>query len=104
MASANSLLVPGARSLRNAAPGKSDSVSRRPVKVALRRGYRKAVAAVAAKRARVAWAVPGTGESLALPARQEISDDRNPGIDKLHAGSALSPVAALSRACPPPHD
>ncbi len=63
-----SLLVLGARSLLNAAAAKTDSVSRWAVKLALRRGYWKAVVAIAAKNARMAWAVLTKGEAFKLPA------------------------------------
>jgi transposase len=62
-----SLLVMGARALLNAAPNKSDSVSRWAVKLALRRGYWKAAVAIAAKNARMAWAVLTKGEAFKLP-------------------------------------
>jgi transposase len=63
-----SLLVMGARSVLNAAPGKTDSLSRWAVAVHARRGYWKAVVAIAAKNARMAWAVLTRGESFKLPA------------------------------------
>ncbi len=62
------LLVNGARSVLNAAAGKSDSLSRWAVKLAERRGYWKAVVAIAAKNARMAWAVLTKGENFKLPA------------------------------------
>lgn len=62
-----SLLVLGARALLNAAKGKSDSVSRWAVQLAERRGYWKAVVAIAAKNARMAWAVLSKGERFAMP-------------------------------------
>jgi transposase len=63
-----SLLVLGARAVLNAAPGKTDSVSRWAVQLQLRRGYWKAVVAIAAKNARMAWAVLTKGEAFKLPA------------------------------------
>jgi transposase len=63
-----SLLVLGARSLLNAAAAKTDSLSRWAVDLALRRGYWKAVVAIAAKNARMAWAVLTKGEAFRLPA------------------------------------
>ena len=63
-----SLLVLGARAVLNAAPNKSDSLSRWAVKLRERRGYWKAVVAIAAKNARMAWAVLTRGESFKLPA------------------------------------
>jgi transposase len=63
-----SLLVLGARAVLNAAPNKTDSLSRWAVKLAERRGYWKAVVAIAAKNARMAWAVLTKGEAFKLPA------------------------------------
>jgi transposase len=63
-----SLLVLGARALLNAAKGKTDSVSRWAVQLAERRGYWRAVVAIAAKNARMAWAVLRRGESFQMPA------------------------------------
>ena len=63
-----SLLVLGARSLLNAAAAMTDSVSRWAVDLALRRGYWRAVVAIAAKNARMAWAVLTKGEAFKLPA------------------------------------
>ena len=63
-----SLLVMGARAVLNAAKGKADSLSRWALSVAERRGYWKAVVAIAAKNARMAWAVLNRGEAFKLPA------------------------------------
>ena len=63
-----SLLVMGARSVLNAAKTKTDSLSRWAVAVEARRGYWKAVVAIAAKNARMCWAVLSRGESFKLPA------------------------------------
>jgi transposase len=63
-----SLLVLGARAVLNAAAGKTDSIGRWAVKLAERRGYWKAVIAIAAKNARMAWAVLARGEAFKLPA------------------------------------
>jgi len=63
-----SLLVLGARAALNAAAGKTDSLSCWALKLAERRGYWKAVVAIAAKNARMAWAVLRKGEAFALPA------------------------------------
>lgn len=62
------LLILGARSLLNAAKGKSDGVSRWAVQLAERRGYWRAVVAIAAKNARIAWAVLRRGEDFVMPA------------------------------------
>ena len=58
----------GARAVLNAAAGKTDSLSRWTLELAERRGYWKAVVAIAAKNARMAWAVLTKGESFKLPA------------------------------------
>jgi transposase len=63
-----SLLVLGARAVLNAAAAKSDSLSRWAMALRERRGYWKAVVAIAAKNARMAWAVLTKGESFKLPA------------------------------------
>jgi transposase len=63
-----SLLVLGARALLNAAASKTDSVSRWAIKLRERRGYWKAVVAIAAKNARMAWAALRLGESFKVPA------------------------------------
>jgi transposase len=63
-----SLLVLGARAVLNAAAGKTDSLSRWATALRQRRGYWKAVVAIAAKNARMAWAVLTKGESFKLPA------------------------------------
>jgi transposase len=63
-----SLLVMGARAVLNAAKGKTDSLSRWAVHLEQRRGYWPAVVAIAAKNARMAWAVLQRGEKFALPA------------------------------------
>lgn len=62
------LLVIGARAVLNAAAAKTDSLSRWAMQVAQRRGYWKAVVAIAAKNARMAWAVLAKGEAFKLPA------------------------------------
>ena len=62
-----SLLVLGARAVLNAATNKTDSLSRWAVQLRERRGYWKAVIAIAAKNARMAWAVLTKGESFKLP-------------------------------------
>ena len=63
-----SLLVLGARAVLNAAADKTDSLSRWAMALRQRRGYWKAVVAIAAKNARMAWAVLTKGESFKLPA------------------------------------
>lgn len=63
-----SLLVLGARAVLNAAQSKTDSLSRWAIALRERRGYWKAVVAIAAKNARMAWAVLTKGEQFKLPA------------------------------------
>ena len=63
-----SLLVLGARAVLQAAKGRDDSVSRWAVQLAARRGYWKAVVAIAAKNARMAWAMLRQGEKFQMPA------------------------------------
>ena len=62
------LLIMGGRSVLSAAKNKTDSVSRWAISVQERRGYWKAVVAVAAKNARMCWAMLQQGESFKLPA------------------------------------
>ncbi len=62
-----SLLVMGARALLNAAKAKTDSLSRWAIALAERRGYWNAVVAIAAKNARMAWAVLDRGERFVTP-------------------------------------
>jgi transposase len=62
-----SLLVLGARAVLNAAKDKSDPISRWAIALQARRGYWKAVVAMAAKNARLAWAVLSKGEDFKLP-------------------------------------
>ncbi len=67
------LLILGARAVLAAAAGKKDRISRWAVSLAERRGYWKAVVAIAAKNARMAWAMLSKGEDFkpvedALPA------------------------------------
>ena len=63
-----SLLVLGARAVLAAAGNKNDPISRWAKSVAERRGYWRAVIAIAAKNARMAWAVLKRGEAFELPA------------------------------------
>ncbi len=63
-----SLLVLGARAALNAAKSRDDAVSRWALALAQRRGYWKAVVAIAAKNARMAWAVLARGEAFVMPA------------------------------------
>lgn len=63
-----SLLVLGARSVLNAAKGRTDALSSWALALQERRGYWRAVVAIAAKNARMAWAVLAKAESFSLPA------------------------------------
>lgn len=63
-----SLLVLGARAVLNRAKNKSDSTSRWAISLAERRGYWRAIVAIAAKNARMAWASLTLGERFAMPA------------------------------------
>jgi transposase len=62
------LLILGARSLLSGAKGKTDSVSRWALAVQERRGFGKAIVAIAAKNARMAWAMLARGEDFKMPA------------------------------------
>ena len=62
-----SLLILGARAVLVAARNKTDSISQWAIRLAERRGYWKAVVAIAAKNARMAWAVLQRGETFVLP-------------------------------------
>jgi transposase len=61
------LLVMGARSLLMKAANHTDSVSRWAIKLKERRGFGRAVVAIAAKSARMCWAALRLGESFRLP-------------------------------------
>jgi transposase len=61
------LFILGARSVLAAAADKKDAISRWAVELAERRGYWRAVVALAAKNARMAWAVLSKGEKFAMP-------------------------------------
>lgn len=55
------LLILGARAVLNAAQKKSDRLSKWALEVKARRGYGKALVAIAAKNARIAWAMLSKG-------------------------------------------
>ena len=63
-----SLLVLGARAVLNAAKGRTDALSCWALALQERRGYWRAVVAIAAKNARMAWAMLRRGEAFAMPA------------------------------------
>jgi transposase len=58
------LLVMGARAVLAAAPRKNDRISRWALALEQRRGYFRAVVAIAAKNARLAWAMLAKGEDF----------------------------------------
>ena len=62
------LLILGARAVLAAAKGNSDGISSWALTLRERRGYWKAVVAIAAKNARLAWAVLARGEAFKMPA------------------------------------
>lgn len=62
------LLIMGAKAVLNTAKKKTDSVSRWAIQVEQRRGYWKAVVAIAAKNARMCWAMLQRGDAFKLPA------------------------------------
>ena len=63
-----SLFVMGARAVLAAAKGKNDRLSVWALALEQRRGYWKAVVAIAAKNARMAWAMLAKGEAFTMPA------------------------------------
>ncbi len=62
------LLIMGAKAVLNTAKKKTDSVSRWAIQVEQRRGYWKAVVAIAAKNARMCWVMLQRGDAFKLPA------------------------------------
>jgi len=62
------LLVQGARSVLHTALRHSDRLSRWVLSVQARRGYHKTLVAIAAKNARIAWALLSKGQELRLTA------------------------------------
>lgn len=62
------LLIMGARAVLNAAKDKTDGLSRWAVALEQRRGYWPTVVAIAAKNARMAWAMLRRGEQFTMPA------------------------------------
>ena len=62
------MLILGARAVLAAAKNKTDSISRWAIALEQRRGYWKAVVAIAAKNARMSWAMLARGEDFKLPA------------------------------------
>lgn len=62
------LLILGARAVLQSAKDKTDALSRWAVQLVARVGYWKAMVAIAAKNARMCWAVLHRGEGFRLPA------------------------------------
>lgn len=62
------MLILGARAVLAAAKNKTDGLSHWATALEQRRGYWKAVVAIAAKNARMAWAMLSRGETFKLPA------------------------------------
>ena len=62
------MLILGARAVLVAAKNKTDAISRWAIALEERRGYWKAVVAIAAKNARMCWAMLAKGERFKLPA------------------------------------
>ena len=62
------LLILGARAVLAASKNRADSISRWAIALEARRGYWKAVVAIAAKNARMCWAMLARGEQFKLPA------------------------------------
>ena len=62
------LLIMGGKAVLSAAKNKTDPVSRWAISVQQRRGYWKAVVAIAAKNARMCWAMLQRGEGFKMPA------------------------------------
>lgn len=61
-----SLLIMGARAVLASAAGRTDRISRWALALRARRGYMRAVVAIAAKNARLAWAMLRAGENFRL--------------------------------------
>jgi len=62
------LLILGARAVLASAKARDDALSRWAINLAERRGYWRAVVAIAAKNARMCWAVLSRGEAFKLAA------------------------------------
>jgi transposase len=62
------LLILGARAVLRTAARRKDRLGRWAVEVRVRRGYHRACVAIAAKHARIIWALLARGETLALAA------------------------------------
>ena len=73
------LLIMGARAVLAAAAGRTDRISRWALAVQARRGYMRAVVAIAAKNARLAWAMLRQGENFRL--REVAASSAAPDIN-----------------------
>ena len=62
------LLIMGGKAVLSAARNKTDALSRWAIAVQERRGYWKAVVAIAAKNARMCWAMLQRGDAFTMPA------------------------------------
>lgn len=60
------LLIMGARAVLASASGRTDRISRWALALQARRGYMRAVVAIAAKNARLAWAMLRRGEDFRM--------------------------------------
>ena len=98
-----SLLVLGARAVLNAARSKTDSLSRWALAVAERRGYWKAVVAIAAKNARMAWAVLTKGEVVQAAGLRSRCDEP-PALVGTAFASPPTPCRRDQTQFPPPRD
>ncbi|MDB5743272.1 MAG: transposase family protein, partial [Polaromonas sp.] len=63
-----SLLILGARAMLIRAKNKTDPLSRWALQLKERRGYWRAIVAIAAKNARMCWAALKLGEGFKVPA------------------------------------
>ena len=68
------LLIMGARAVLNNAKNRTDPVSTWAVALAARRGYSKALVAIAAKNARMIWAALRQGEAFVMPQQAALAD------------------------------
>ncbi len=81
------MLILGARAVLAAAKRKTDAVSRWAIALEARRGYWKAVVAIAAKNARMAWAMLARGEAFKVPG--EVLGVAPMGVTSPNRGSPL---------------
>lgn len=63
----HSLVILGARSVLNFAKGKTDPLRQWAITLAARRGHWRTIVAIAAKNARMAWALLSRGEAFVMP-------------------------------------